>query len=114
MLLTEAASSRSNLKPHTRRNLGRSLPAIVAKINPILRGWYGYFRHASADALREMDGWIRGRLRSILRKRCKRQGRARGLDHQRWGNGYFAELGLFCLEAAQRSEIASLPHGVKC
>jgi RNA-directed DNA polymerase len=105
---------REKLKRYTRRTSGKSLPAIIAKINPILRGWYGYFRKASASALGEMDGWVRGRLRSILRKRRKGKGRGRGLDHQRWGNGYFAELGLFCLEQALHSEIASLRRGVTC
>jgi RNA-directed DNA polymerase len=74
------------IKPLTKRTNGQSLEAIVAKLNPILRGWYGYFRHASANALGEMDGWVRGRLRSILRKRSGGQGRGRGRDHQRWTN----------------------------
>lgn len=103
---------RESLKPHTKRCNGDGLSAIIARINPILRGWYGYFRHASVDALRETDGWIRGRIRTILRKRRKKKGRARGVDHQRWGNRYFVELGLFCLEQAQCSEIASLRQGV--
>jgi RNA-directed DNA polymerase len=105
---------KEKLKPRTKRCSGNGLPAIIAKINPTLKGWYGYFRHASVDALREIDGWVRGRLRAILRKRRKGKGRARGADHQRWGNSYFAELGLFCLEQAQQSEIASLRHGAKC
>lgn len=105
---------RENLKPKTRRNSGESLPAIIAKINPTLRGWYGYFRHASAGALREADGWIRGRLRGILRKRCKARGRGRGRDHQRWSNSYFATLGLFCLEAAREMDLASLRKGANC
>jgi RNA-directed DNA polymerase len=92
---------RAKIKPLTKRANGRSLEAIVAKLNPILRGWDGSFRHASAAALSEMDGWVRGRLRSILRKRQRRKGRGRGKDHQRWGNSYFVELGLFCLQAAQ-------------
>ena len=98
----------------TRRNNGQSLPEIIAKINVILQGWYGYFRHASREALGEIDGWTRGRLRSIIRKRRGGEGRGRGLDHQRWGNRYFAELGLFCLEEAQGSELASLRSGAKC
>ena len=105
---------REKLKPRTKRCNGNGLSAIIAKINPVLKGWYGYFRHASADALRETDGWVRGRLRAILRKRHKGRGRARGVDHQRWGNSYFAELGLFSLEQAQHSEIASLRNGAKC
>jgi RNA-directed DNA polymerase len=105
---------REKIKRHTRRTSGQCLPAIVAKINLILRGWYEYFRHAKAAGLREMDGWVRGRLRSILRKRSKRKGRGCGLDHYRWRNRYFAEIGLFCLEEARNSELASLRHGVKC
>jgi RNA-directed DNA polymerase len=102
---------RKRLKPLTRRTSGESLQAIVAVVNPILKGWYGYFKHACADALDETDGWIRGRLRSILRKRHGGQGRARGRDHQRWGNHYFTELGLLCLQETRASEIASLRHG---
>jgi len=49
-----------------------------------------------------MDGWIRGRLRSILRKRAKKKGRARGKDHQRWRNRFFDEAGLFNLTAARQ------------
>lgn len=105
---------KENVKPHTRRSNGESLPAIIAKINPVLKGWYGYFRQASADALEEIDAWIRGRLRSILRKRCKGKGRGRGQDHQRWGNSYFAENGLFSLELARVSEIESLRRGDTC
>lgn len=104
---------RENLKRHTKRCSGNGLPKIITNINPILKGWYGYFRHASVDALRGLDGWVRGRLRAILRKRSKGRGRARGKDHQRWGNSYFADLGLFCLEQAQRLEIASLRPGAK-
>jgi len=105
---------KESLKPHTRRNNGQSLPAIIARINVILHGWYGYFRHASREALGEIDGWTRGRLRSIIRKRRGGEGPGRGRDHQRWGNRYFAELGLFCLEEAQGSELASLRSGAKC
>lgn len=105
---------RQSIKPETRRNSGRSMEAIVAKINPVLRGWYGYFKHAHASLLGEMDGWVRGRLRGILRKRRKGRGRARGRDHHRWKNRYFDTLGLFSLEAAQARELTSLQYGAKC
>ena len=96
---------RARIKPLTKRANGRSLGAIIAKLNPILRGWYGYFRHACAEALGEMDGWVRGRLRAILRKRKKERGRARRRrDHHRWNNRYFAEVGLFCLKEARARE----------
>ena len=105
---------RQNLKPETRRSSGRSMEAIVAKINPVLRGWYGYFKHAHKSLLKEMDGWVRGRLRGILRKRRKGRGRARGRDHHRWRNQYFDTIGLFSLEAAQTRELTSLRQGAKC
>lgn len=105
---------RQTLKPKTRRTNGHSMEAIVAKLNPILRGWYGYFKQARADVLREMDGWVRGRLRGILRKRRGGKGRGRGRDHQRWRNRYFDTLGLFSLEAAQAREQTSLREGAKC
>lgn len=95
---------RARIKPLTKRTNGQSLEAIIVQLNPILRGWYGYFRHASAAALGEMDGWVRGRLRSVLRKRHGGKGRGRGKDHQRWGNSYFAELGLFCLQETRARE----------
>jgi RNA-directed DNA polymerase len=99
---------RASIKPVTKRCNGRSMSAIVLQLDPVLRGFYGYFKHASKGALNEMDKWVRGRLRSILRTRENRPGRARGLDHIRWPNHYFNGLGLFNLEEARRLELISL------
>lgn len=109
-----ASKLRTTLKPLTRRANGQSMEAMIQKINPVLRGWYGYFKHARTDALKTIDGWIRNRLRAILRKRQKKRGRARGTDYQRWPNRYFDTLGLFSLEAARVREISSLRSGAKC
>ena len=76
------------------------MQAIIAQLNPILRGWFEYFKHSYRTVMRVMDGWIRMRLRSILRKRRRRKGRGRGSDHLRWPNHHFAELGLYSLEQA--------------
>ncbi len=92
---------RERLCPKTRRTNGHSLQAVVATLNPILRGWFGYFQHSNVYTMQEVDKWVRGRLRSILRKRHKGKGRGRGLDHIRWPNRYFAELGLYSLEQAR-------------
>jgi RNA-directed DNA polymerase len=89
---------REKLRAWTRRTNGQSLQCIIAGINPILRGWFNYFRYSKRNALQAMDGWIRGRLRSILRKRAKRKGKARGInDHTKWRNRFFDEAGLFNL-----------------
>ncbi len=104
---------RAKLRKPTKRCNGRCLQAIIAEINPVMKGWFGYFKHAQPSELSGMDGWVRMRLRSILRKRRKRRGRGRGLDHHRWPNRYFENLGLFSLERA-RDEIMSLRRGAKC
>jgi RNA-directed DNA polymerase len=102
---------RETIKPKTRRTNGKSMEAIAADLNRTLKGWYGYFKHAKPSQLGEIDGWIRMRLRSILRKRRGLKGRGRGRDHQRWPNRYFTNLGFFCLLEAQEVEIASLRQG---
>jgi RNA-directed DNA polymerase len=87
------------LRPLTRRTNGRSLNEIIAKVNPILRGWYGYFRDSHATGLRGPDGWLRRRLRAMLRKREKRPGYGLSkADSQRWPNRWFARQGLYSLE----------------
>jgi RNA-directed DNA polymerase len=101
---------RGKLKGPTRRTSGRCLPAIIAGINPKLRGWFEYFQHAHESELAGLDRWVRMRLRSILRKRHKGRGRGRGRDHFKWPNRYFESLGLFSLERA-RAERLSLRHG---
>jgi len=98
---------REKTKPHLRRCNGHSLEVIIAKINPILRGWYGYFKHSRPTSHLEMDGWVRMRLRSILRKRRNGKGRGRGADHQRWPDVYFAERGLFTMATTRAEELQS-------
>jgi RNA-directed DNA polymerase len=105
---------RETIKPRTRRNNGKSMEAIVADLNRTLPGWFGYFKHVKANELSGIDGWIRMRLRSILRKRRGLEGRGRGKDHQRWPNRYFEKLGLYCLLDARETEITSLRNGVNC
>jgi hypothetical protein len=73
-----------------------------------LRGWFGYFKHSYKTTFPPIDGWVRMRLRSILRKRQKKKGRGRGSDHQRWPNAYFAAMGLYSLTAAHRTACQSM------
>lgn len=95
---------KDSLRAKTKRTSGESLQCTVGKVNRTLRGWFEYFQHSSyANVFRDLDGWLRGRLRSILRRRRGLRGRGRGLDHQRWPTSYFADLGLFSLTAAHQS-----------
>ena len=85
----------------TRRTNGSSLKCIVTSVNRTLRGWFTYFQHSSYHGTyTNLDGWVRMRLRSILRKRHGLRGRGRGADHHRWRNAFFTEHGLFSLATA--------------
>jgi RNA-directed DNA polymerase len=103
-----AKKFRANIKRYTRRTNGHCLNAIIGKINPIMRGFFNYFKHSLATSLETFDGWVRMRLRSILRRRMKRRGRGRGKDHQRWTNAYFGKLGLFSMSKA-RAQLCQSP-----
>jgi len=92
---------RDKLRSRTIRSRGDSLGRIIGDINPTLRGWFGYFQHAAPGVFRAIDGFVRRRLRAILRKQEKRPGFGRcKADHQRWPNAFFASHGLFTLQTA--------------
>lgn len=92
---------RDAVRVQTRRCSGCGLDTIIANLNPILRGWFEYFKHSHPPTFRMVDPWVRMRLRSILRKRRGGHGRGRGTDHWRWPNAYFATHGLFSLMDAR-------------
>ena len=94
------AKLKDAVRAKTKRTDGRSLEAIITDVNRTVRGWFEYFKHSHRTTFPRLDGWIRMRLRSILRKRQHRKGRGRGQDHQRWPNAFFAEQGLYSLVAA--------------
>lgn len=90
---------REKLRPLTKRTSGGSLGAIIAQVNPTLRGWRAYFHESIPTGLRGPDGWLRRRLRALLRKREKRPGYGLSkADSQKWPNRWFAEQGLYSLE----------------
>jgi RNA-directed DNA polymerase len=92
---------KDGIRAETRRTRGDSLARIIADLNPMLRGWFGYFKHAHPYTFVWLDGFVRRRLRALLRKQAKRPafGRCRA-DHQRWPNTFFAHAGLFALYPA--------------
>lgn len=92
---------KDRIREKTGRTRGDSLARVIADLNPMLRGWFGYFKHAHRHTFRALDQMIRRRLRAILRKQEKRPGVGlRRADHQRWPNTFFAEAGLLALEQA--------------
>ncbi len=90
------------IRAKTPRKHGYSLKVIIASVNRTTRGWFEYFKHTSyTTVFRSLDGLTRRRWRRILLKRHRKHDHnGRGLAHYRWPNAYFAEQGLFSMEAA--------------
>ena len=70
---------RDKIRLHSRRSQGErsegsGITTVIENLNPILRGWFNYFKHVKKSELKAMDGFIRRRLRSILRKYQKKGG----------------------------------------
>ncbi len=106
----------------SRRTRGRTINTIVAELRKYIQGWKAYFQLAEVTSpLRDLDKWIRRRLRSYHWKQWGRRGyrelRKRGVEiklawntsksaHGPWrlsrspalyfalSNKYFAALGL--------------------
>lgn len=94
---------KDRVRARTIRSRGDSLGRIIADINPILCGWFGYFQQAqpAQGVFRRIDQMIRRRLRAILRKQDRRPGMGRAkADHLTWTNAFFASQGLFTLATA--------------
>jgi len=64
---------KQNVREVTKRNRGVSLEQIIVELNQKLRGWLNYFRYAKCHKLvRNLDAWIRRKLRCYRIKQCKR------------------------------------------
>ena len=98
------AKLKESIRDKTRRTCGQSLACVIAALNPVLRGWFGYFKQAHYTTFRDLDGFIRRRLRSLLAKQNKRThiGFSRNI-HRIWPNAFFADAGLFALNTAWHS-----------
>jgi RNA-directed DNA polymerase len=98
------AALKDKIRAKTPRTSGKSLQRVIDDLNPMLRGWFGYFKHAHRWTFAPIDGLIRRRLRAMLRKHEKRPGFGRcHADHRRWPNAYFAAKGLFTMTEAHAS-----------
>lgn len=93
---------KDKIRAKTGRTRGESLTRIIADLNPVLKGWYGYFKHAYHPIFHILDGFLRRRLRALLRRQHRlhsRTGRSKA-DHGRWPNAFFAAQGLFTMTEA--------------
>ena len=90
---------KERVRAKTPRLSGSSLSDIITDVNRTLRGWFGYFQHSRASVFRNVDGYVRRRLRSVLQWRRDGRGKGYGAAHQRWPNEWFARHGLLSLVA---------------
>jgi len=90
-------SFRDKVRAKTKRSRSGSINGIIEDLNPMLRGWFEYFKHAYKTTFNSNDGFVRRRLRAILLKRNKKKNCfGRNINaHKQYPNTYFAKLELF-------------------
>jgi RNA-directed DNA polymerase len=77
--------AKQRLRRITRRNRAIALDRMIAEVNAFTTGWVTYFRYANCQtALRDLDGWLRRKLRCVRLVQCKR---AKGIARFLRGNG---------------------------
>ena len=74
---------------------------VIARLNPVLRGWGNYFRTGNAARkFIQIDDYVRQRLRSL---RLARKGRnLQPGEADGWTREYFENLGLYRLRGTIR------------
>ena len=92
---------KDKIRQKTRRTRGDSVQRVIHDLNRTLKGWFEYCKQAHRPTFKGIDGFVRRRLRALLRKQRQRPGFGRcHADHQRWPNAFFASQGLFTLQEA--------------
>jgi RNA-directed DNA polymerase len=98
---------RDTLREKLRRGRSGSIADIIIEINPILKGWFGYFKYSVPSAMKDADKWVRERIRQIVRRRHKRRGMVQGRERIEYPNRWFEAQGFYNLEKAQAKWIQS-------
>ena len=81
------ARFKGRVREETRRTRGVSITTMVADLSRYLRGWHGYFAYCETlSVLRDLDSWVRRRLRSVVWKQWK-LGRVRFRELRQRGVG---------------------------
>lgn len=64
---------KAKIKVITRKTAAMRLRERIVKLNELMRGWVNYFKHATGyQKFKDLDGWIRSRLRYCIWKDWKR------------------------------------------
>lgn len=67
------AMFKQRIRELTGRSVGRSMPQIVEKLRSYMLGWKGYFKLAETPKIwKQLDEWLRHRLRAVQLKHWKR------------------------------------------
>lgn len=93
---------KDKIRSKTKRNRGDSLKRIIQDLNPMLKGWFNYFKQANRWIFRDLDSFIRRRLRSLRYKQKTGRsfiGKSHHV-HRLFPNTYFAAHGLFTMTEA--------------
>lgn len=102
---------KDRIRELTPRQNGHSLEHNIKRLNRTIRGWFQYFKHCHERTFESLDGWIRERLRRMLRKRLRR--RPSRLARIKWPNAFFHQRGLFSMLNGLReakSALAQVKH----
>lgn len=102
---------KNRIREITKRTNGRSLPNTIQKLGRYLEGWMGYFRLSEVQGIfRELDKWLRRRLRAVLWKQWSRRGykelRKRGISRDLAWNTCKSSHGPWRLSHSPALEIA--------
>lgn len=64
---------KEKLKPHWKRGRGRKIETTIRELNRIITGWVSYYRQTEVKwVLRNLDKWIRRRIRCLVWRQWKR------------------------------------------
>jgi len=97
---TALARFKERVREHTRRNRGVSLEKRIADLTPYLHGWRAYFGFSQLPSvLRNLDSWLRRRLRSVVWQQWRHSQRR------------FAELRARNVSRDLAAQTAGSPHG---
>jgi group II intron reverse transcriptase/maturase len=90
------SSIRAKIRDRTdRRHVGRSVDQVVADLNPVLRGWAGYFRRGnSARKFNHIDSYVHLRLAIFASTKHGLQGRN---WQRRFNRSWLRDLGVYQL-----------------
>jgi RNA-directed DNA polymerase len=79
-----------------RGNGAKNVNEVIAKLNPVLRGWGNYFRSGNADReFNELDSYVYRRIKKWM---DRRGGQRRQFQLNQWPSERFLEIGLHRLQ----------------